>query len=129
MSYHVIFAGVVAVTAFSMFINEQFLKLPKTIALTIISVALSFCITQYVRLTPDSIHPLHLLLSGVDFKTTVLDVMLGYLLFASSLQINTIGLRKHFSMIFYLASLGVVTSTIFTGFLLWEFSHLMSVLK
>lgn len=125
MSYHVIFAGVVAVTAFSMFINEQFLKLPKTIALTIISVGLSFCITQYISLFPDTIHPLHALLSGVDFKTTVLDVMLGYLLFASSLHINTIELRKHFSVIFYLASLGVVTSTIFTGCLLWEFSHLI----
>jgi CPA1 family monovalent cation:H+ antiporter len=123
MSYHVIFAGIVAVTALSMFVNEQFLKLPKTIALTIISVSLSFSITQLIRFTPSIMQPIHTLLSGVDFKTTVLDVMLGYLLFASSLHINTIALKKHFSVIFYLASLGVVTSTIFTGFILWKISH------
>ncbi len=125
MSYHVIFAGVVAVTAFSMFVNEQFLKLPKTIALTILSISLSFLITGYMRLTPSYLHPLHDLLSGVDFKTTVLDVMLGYLLFASSLHINTIALKKYFSSIFYLASLGVVTATMFTGFILWQISNLI----
>ncbi|MDQ5920846.1 MAG: monovalent cation:H+ antiporter, family [Pseudomonadota bacterium] len=123
MSYHAIFAGVVAVTAIAMLLNEQVLKLPKTIALTIISVTLSFIITLSVRLTPSIIHPLHNLLSSVDFKTTVLDVMLGYLLFASSLHINTIALKKHFSIIIYLASIGVITSTIFTGFILWRVSQ------
>lgn len=122
MSYHAIFAGIVAVTAISMFLNEQFLKLPKTIALTIISVSISFSLTQLIRFTPSIIHPIHALLSSVDFKTTVLDVMLGYLLFASSLHINTIALKKHFSMIFYLASVGVVTSTVITGFILWKIS-------
>ncbi len=125
MSYHVIFAGVVAVTAFSLFVNEQLLKLPKTIALTILSVSLSFLITGFIRLTPSYLQPLHDLLSGVDFKTTVLDVMLGYLLFASSLHINTIALKKYFSSIFYLASLGVVTATFFTGFILWQISLLI----
>ena len=122
MSYHAIFAGIVAVTALSMFINEQYLKLPKTIALTIISVGLSFSLTQLIRYTPSIIQPIHTLLSGVDFKTTVLDVMLGYLLFASSLHINTISLKKHFSVIIYLASIGVITSTIFTAFMLWKIS-------
>ena len=110
MSYHAIFAGIVAVTALSMFINERYFKLPKTIALTIISVGLSFTITQLIRYTPSIMAPIYKLLSGVDFKTTVLDVMLCYLLFASSLHINTIALKRHFSVIFYLASIGVIKS-------------------
>lgn len=123
MSYHAIFAGIVAVTAISMFLNERYFKLPKTIALTIISVTLSLVLTQLIRYTPALVAPIHALLSGVNFKTTVLDVMLGYLLFASGLHINTIALKKHFSVIFYLASIGVVTSTIFTAYMLWKFSY------
>lgn len=123
MSYHAIFSGIVAVTAISMMLNEQFLKLPKTIALTIISISISVIITISVKLTPSVTHPLRDLLSSVDFKTTVLDVMLGYLLFASSLHINTIALKRHSSIIIYLASIGVITSTLFTGFILWRISR------
>ena len=124
MSYHTIFASIVAVTAMSMFLNEKLLKLPKTIALIIISVSLSFILTQLIVLSPEITHPIHALLSSVDFKTTVLDVMLGYLLFASCIHTNTIALKKYFSMVFYLASAGVVTSTVITGFLFWEISKL-----
>jgi monovalent cation:H+ antiporter, CPA1 family len=125
MNYHSIFASLILITALAAFFNERFFKLPKTIALTIISLSISIVVTQLVRLKPDLIKPIYALLTSFDFKTTVLDIMLGYLLFASALHINSITLKRHFYSIFYLASLGVITSTLFTGLLLWYISQLV----
>lgn len=122
MSYHSIFAIIVLVTALAAFFNERYLKLPKTIALTIISLTISIIVTNLLRFNSDWATYIHSILSSVDFRTTVLDVMLGYLLFASSLRMNVLNLRRHLSSIMYLASIGVITSTLFTGFLLWLIS-------
>jgi len=123
MSYHGIFAAVVLVTALAAFLNERYLRLPKAIALTIISLTISIIVTNLLRFNSDWASSIHSILSGVNFRTTVLDVMLGYLLFASSLRINVLNLRRHLSSILYLASIGVITSTLFTGFLLWFISN------
>jgi CPA1 family monovalent cation:H+ antiporter len=126
MSYHSIFAAIILVTALAAFFNERVLKLPKTTALTIISLSLSIIVTNLLRLHSEWATSIHTILSGVDFRTTILDVMLGYLLFASSLRINVLNLKRHLSSIMYLASIGVITSTLFTGFLLWFISNAMS---
>jgi NhaP-type Na+/H+ or K+/H+ antiporter len=47
--------------------------------------------------------------------------MLGYLLFAGSLHINSIELKKNFFSVLYLASIGVIVSTLLTGFILVSF--------
>jgi CPA1 family monovalent cation:H+ antiporter len=120
MNYHVIFSMLVCITAISAFINDRYFKLPKTIALTIISVSISIIITQLAKVSPNVIYPIHKLLSSVNFRNTVLDVMLGYLLFAGSLHINSVELKKNFLVIIYLASVGVITSTVLTGVILWH---------
>lgn len=127
MDYHSIFAALVVVTAFAAYINERYFKLPKTIALTIISISISVVINQLAKVFPHMVTPIGTLLSSVDFRSTVLDVMLGYLLFASSLHINSVDLKKNFATIIYLASIGVITSTIFTGFMFWNISMLVQV--
>ena len=66
------------------------------------------------------------LLGAIDFKETVLNVMLGYLLFAGALHVNAIDLRKHFYPIVYLASFGVITSTILSGLFVWWISILIN---
>ena len=126
MNFHVIFCMLVCITAISAFVNERFFKLPKTIALTIISVLISVSVTQLIKFYPDIISPLHKILSGVNFRTTVLDVMLGYLLFAGSLHINAIELKKNVFIVLYLATIGVITSTLLTGFILWYISNIFN---
>jgi CPA1 family monovalent cation:H+ antiporter len=123
MSYHGIFASVVLITAIAAFLNERYLRLPKTIALTIISLMISIIVTNLLRFNSELALSIRTILSGIDFRKTVLDVMLGYLLFASSLRINVLNLRKHLYSIMYLSSLGVVVSTLVTGFLLWLVSE------
>ncbi len=114
----------VSITATSAFINDKIFKLPKTIALTVFSVSISLIVMQLIKIYPDAIHPIHKLLSGVNFRMTVLDVMLGYLLFAGSLHINSIDLKKHLFTVVYLATIGVIMSTTLTGFILWYLADL-----
>lgn len=122
MSFHELFATLVVVTALASYINERFLKLPKTIALTIISVIIAVIVSSISNSYPHFVGPVYQMVKSVDFKTTVLDVMLGYLLFASGLHVNSIELRKEITPVIYLASLGVVISTFLTGYMLFYIS-------
>lgn len=124
MHYHTIFAMMILVTAIATFINERYLNLPRAIAVMIVSLVLSIIITQLIKLSPQIISPIHKILSGVDFKATVLDVLLGYILFAGSLQANSISLKRNYLAISYLAIVGVIISVIITGYLFWSINLL-----
>lgn len=124
MSFHELFATLVLVTALASFVNDKFIKLPKTIALTIISIVIALVVSYISHFYPQMVGPVYQMVKSVDFKTTVLDVMLGYLLFASGLHVNAIELRKEIAPVVYLASLGVVISTFLTGYMLFYVSHI-----
>lgn len=127
MTYHELFATLVALTAFASYLNDRYLKLPKTIALTIISIAIAIGASSLSRSIPEHVGPVYSLIKSVDFKTTVLDVMLGYLLFASGLHMNSVELKKEIKPVIYLASLGVVISTFICGYMLYYISHFFKV--
>lgn len=115
MDYHILFVMLVVVTAFGALINDRFLKLPHTIGLTVITIILSLAISCTIDIMPSILEPLHDLLSGVDFKETFLNLMLGYLLFAGAMHTSTSLLQKESKTIIYLASVGVILSTLITG--------------
>ncbi|MFT6835221.1 MAG: CPA1 family monovalent cation:H+ antiporter [Francisellaceae bacterium] len=107
------------ITALASFINFKYLKLPKSIGLTIISVALSLLVFTAIRFMPEFFSPIYHQLNSVDFKNLVLNGMLGYLLFASAMHLNVMDLRKHFIAISSLASIGVLISTFIIGTIAW----------
>ena len=119
---HTLFAILVLITTMASFINVKFLKLPKTIGLTIISGILSLSILFLLKFSPIPIQSLHQQLTSVNFQSTFLDVMLGYLLFAGALHINAVNLKKEFFPVIYLASIGVILSTLLVGVMLYQFS-------
>jgi CPA1 family monovalent cation:H+ antiporter len=125
MSYHILFSMLVVISALASYINYKFLKLPKTIGLTIVTLIISMFVIAMLKVFPDWFTPINHLLGAIDFKETVLNVMLGYLLFAGALHVNAIDLRKNLFPIIYLASFGVLTSTILSGLLIWWVSGLI----
>ena len=127
MSYHEIFATLVALTAFAGVINDRYLKLPKTIALTVISILIAVIVSAISKSLPTHVGPVYHLVKSVDFKYTVLNVMLGYLLFASGLHMNSIELKKELKPVVYLASIGVVLSTFLTGYMLYYLGNLFKL--
>lgn len=127
MGYHNLFISLVTVTTITSYINYRYIKIPKTIFLTISSILLSIAVSILVKLMPQQFHGLYALLSGVNFRTTILDVMLGYLLFAGSLRIDAVNLKKELGHVVYLASIGVILSTVISGTLLWLITYYVNI--
>lgn len=127
MTYHEIFAILTLMTALASFFNDRYLKLPKTIALIIVSGVIAVVVGILRGYYPYIVDPIHNVITSVDFKTTILDLMLGYLLFASSLHVDAVVLKKYAKSVVYLASVGVLISTFITGYSLWLLLQYFSI--
>jgi CPA1 family monovalent cation:H+ antiporter len=123
-------AVIVVITAVFSYLNYRFFHLPRPIGLTMLALVASLIITGLDLLTPDE-YPVrqwveqHLNL--MDFDKTVLQGMLGFLLFAGALQINTTYLHKGRRDVFLLAVVSSVFSTLIIGFLLNSFTSLLGI--
>jgi CPA1 family monovalent cation:H+ antiporter len=117
----------VSVTAISSFINYRYLKLPKTIGLTLIALVLSLLVAGLGKLGWNVDGFATQLLDGIGFTDTFLHGMLGFLLFAASLHVNTMELAKHKTIVGLLATVSVVLSTIFIGFCTFGLTQFLSI--
>ncbi|MEY8715960.1 cation:proton antiporter [Francisella philomiragia] len=121
MSEFFLFSLLTVVAALMSYINTKFLKLPKAIGLTILSITFSALCASF--LSPSNF--LVVALSSFDFKKTVLDGMLSFLLFANALHFNMIDLKKELKAIFGLASIGLILSALTTATLIYGFCLLV----
>ncbi|AIT09942.1 sodium:proton antiporter [Candidatus Francisella endociliophora] len=121
MNEYFLFSLLTVVAASMSYINTKFLKLPKAIGLTILSISFSAICAS---LLSDS-NFLVVALSSFDFKTTVLDGMLSFLLFANALHFNMIDLKKELKAVFGLASIGLLLSAFVTAVLIYGFCWLI----
>ncbi|AEI35664.1 MULTISPECIES: cation:proton antiporter [Francisella] len=121
MSEFFLFSLLTVVAALMSYINTKFLKLPKAIGLTILSITFSALCASF--LSPSNF--LVVALSSFDFKKTVLDGMLSFLLFANALHFNMIDLKKELKAIFGLASIGLILSALTTAILIYGFCLLV----
>ena len=111
-------AIVVALTALFSWINARFIRLPQTIGLTMLGAMFSAAIIVVSRLVPGL--PIHALarrfVGGLDFKTTLLDGLLSFLLFAGAFQISLADMRGGRWAILALSIFGTLFSTALVGF-------------
>lgn len=115
------------VTLASLFawINHRYLRLPNAIGLMVISIAFSLGLVGLGRLGTMAQEPFVQLLQSVDLGETLLNGMLGALLFAGALHVNINDLAKQKLVIGALATLGIVVSTFLVGWLsFWGFGAL-----
>ncbi len=115
MDLFVIASILIVLSAIFGYINIRFLKLPNTIGLMVIAIlfTLGLFLTSFVN---DSLlHFAERLISEIDFKTVLLDVMLGFLLFAGAMHTNFDQLRVQRWPVIVFATVGVLTSTFLVG--------------
>lgn len=117
----------ISVTAVSSFINYRYLKLPKTIGLTLIALVLSLLVAGLGELGLNVDEFANQLLDGIGFTDTFLHGMLGFLLFAASLHVNTMELAKHKTIVGLLATVSVLLSTIFIGFCTFGLTQFLNI--
>ncbi len=120
MDIFAIIAVLVTLTALFAFVNHHFLKMPRTIGLVSIALACSLLIAILGKLGFHTFETfITNLLQNIDFNITLMNGMLGALLFAGALHVNLGDLLKQKWTILTFATFGVAASTIIVGSLFY----------
>jgi CPA1 family monovalent cation:H+ antiporter len=119
MDLFLIIALLVIVSAFYSYINARFMKLPGTIGIITIAIVVSLGTIAIDKLDPDVAHYLTILAKNINFSGIVLDIMLGFLLFAGSFNSNTKRLKREMRPVIVLSTLSVILSTVIFGSLFY----------
>lgn len=119
MDLFLVIALLVIVSTIYSYINARFIKLPGTIGIVTIAILVSIITIAVDKFDPDAARYLTLLAKHINFSGTVLDIMLGFLLFAGSFNSNTKRLKKELRPVFVLSTLSVILSTAIFGALFY----------
>ncbi|WP_417386270.1 cation:proton antiporter [Gimesia sp.] len=115
-------AGIlVALAAAFAFINHKLLKLPTTVGLMLLAMLHAITLLLIDRFVPGSVvlTSAETLIGSIDFDQTLMQGMLGYLLFAGALHVNLNDLKQQTAVIALLATVGVLATTFIVGGLTW----------
>ncbi|MEL7146560.1 MAG: sodium:proton antiporter [Bacteroidota bacterium] len=115
MDLFVISTILIVLSALFGYINVRLLRLPNTIGLMIIAIVFTLGLFLTSLVNPALLDFAEELIGRVDFKTVLLDVMLGFLLFAGALHTNFDLLKVQRWPILVFATVGVLTSTFLVG--------------
>jgi CPA1 family monovalent cation:H+ antiporter len=110
---------IIIITAAFGYINFRFIKLPGTIGIMLISVVASLIVIGIGYTHPHFFYSIRHLIRNVNFYTALMQVMLGFLLFAGSMHIDIKKLRKERASVITFATVGVVLSTFLIGILMY----------
>jgi monovalent cation:H+ antiporter, CPA1 family len=122
-------AAVIVLAAIFGYLNHRFLKLPHTIGLVVIALAVSL-----VVLGLDAVRPsLELgtqvrgVMASIDFSNTLMQGLLSFLLFAGALHVDLAALASRKWVIGLMATLGTVLSTFLIGGGIWLLVQVLGV--
>jgi len=115
MSYFLIATILVFLSAIFGFINVRFLKLPNTIGLMVITIIFTLGVFALSYFDDTLLNAEKYIITQIDFKSLLLDVMLSFLLFAGALHTNFQQLHVQRWPILAFSTLGVLVSTFLVG--------------
>jgi CPA1 family monovalent cation:H+ antiporter len=127
MDLFFIIALLVIISATYSYINARFIKLPGTIGIISLAIAVSVVVLVVDKLNPAASRYLTPLAKNIDFSRTVLNTMLGFLLFAGSFNLNVKKLKKEMRPVFVLSTVGVIISTAVFGLLFYYIAPLFHI--
>jgi CPA1 family monovalent cation:H+ antiporter len=103
------------VVAICGFINHRFIRLPDTLGMTAVGLAISAAVTALGVSHPEMTAGAKALIQQIDFTDVVFHGLLSLLLFAGALHVDLTRLTQHRIAIFTLATIGVLISTAVVG--------------
>lgn len=115
MDFFLITTILVFLSAMFGYINVRFLKLPNTIGLMVITIIFTLGVFALSYFDATLLNAERYILSQIDFKTVLLDIMLSFLLFAGALHTDFDQLRAQRWPIFTFSTLGILVSTFLVG--------------
>ncbi|MBO0322259.1 sodium:proton antiporter [Muricauda sp. CAU 1633] len=114
-----IIIGIVALAALLSFINAKALKLPETIGVMLLSIAVSLFLGTSSFLHRTTFAQICQIVDQIEFREILFDFLLGILLFAGSIHVDLSYLLKQKLPIMLYATLGVILSTFLIGTLFY----------
>ena len=121
------FIILLSLAGFFSYVNHKYLKLPSTIGLTLLAILMAIPLAALQVFNNLLFHEVCSLVTSLDFKTLLFDVMLSLLLFAGALHLQVRDLSMERKSILSFATLGVVISTALIGFLIYGATRLLGV--
>ena len=112
-------AILIALTALFAYLNHRFLRLAPSIGVMALALAFSLAVVLVGLIVPAVEQKATELVKQIDFNKTVLNGMLGFLLFAGALHIDLDDLASRKVLIAVLATVGVVLTTLIVGLCTW----------
>ncbi len=101
------------------YVNHKFLRLPRTIGLMAISLALMTLLVLLGFLGVVNLAPASDFVKSIDFSETLLHGMLAFLLFAGALHVDLNDLLRQALPVSVLSTIGVLVATFVAGTLFW----------
>lgn len=106
----------VFISAAISYLNDRFLKFPGTIGVVSISIVASIIILIVGKSSNSLTKSITTLTTNINFSHTLLDVMLGFLMFASAIHFDYQKLKEQRWPVFLLTTIGVlVSASVFGG--------------
>ncbi len=127
MSIYIILTILIGISAAFAYINYKYLKMPFVIGLFFLStiVSLLVFISKFWFAQPYT--DLKAIVQQTDISKFILEIMLGFLLFAGSLHTDWSNVKKHLKQIALFAIGGVILSTIIIAVLIYGVCNLVDI--
>ncbi len=113
--YHIISLLIIISAAFA-YINHRFIKMPFVIGLFFLSTILSLGIISLKFWDVQHYTQIHDFIEKAEISDFILDILLGFLLFAGALHTNWANIKSQIKPIAIFAIPGVILSTILIGY-------------
>ncbi len=117
-SYHILTFIICLAAAFA-YINFRYIKWEPTIGIMVLSLGASLILAAFNSFFPQKSATVIHVIASIDFHDLLMNGMLGFLLFAGSIHINAINLRKERLPVIALSTVGIFISTFLIGTLLF----------
>ncbi len=127
MSVFPVAAVLLSLAAGFAWVNHKLLRLPVTIGLMALSLLTALLVLALGDVAPDAAAPLERLIASVDFNQTLMQGMLGYLLFAGALHVDLGRLRDQTLIVGLLATAGVLATTVLVGLAAFGVTRLLGL--
>ena len=115
MSLFDTFSILIVLSAAFAYINHRFIKLPSAIGLMLIALLGSIALIAIGKLYPAALVDLTTLVTGIDFSKLLMEIMLGFMLFAGAIHIRLEELKKVKWAVILFSTISVVLSTFMVG--------------
>ncbi len=117
----------VSLAAIASYINYKFVKLPKSIGITLVTLGLSLAVAIGGRYSWEIDILSKNLLDSAGFDETFLHGMLSFLLFAGSLHVNAMELAKYKLLVAFLATISVAISSMLIGYAMHGLTSILGI--